>query len=120
MTIYELINPSDAIIFDAPDDDVATAAVTLVDDRLGWKNKTTGEEGGFIGVQAMVGTLPEDVVPALLEILSGRRVEVEEALYSFRYQGIQTSLNPIVDKAHGLAGVRAEIQGAASEEGVIK
>lgn len=120
MTIYELINPSDEIIFDAPDDEVATAAVTLVDDRFGWKNKTSGEEGGFIGVSAMVGALPEEAVLALVKVLADRRTEIEEALYSFRYVGIQTSLFSIVDKAHSLAGIRAEILAEEAPKDSVK
>lgn len=45
--LYELINPSDTICFEAPTDKIVDLVVLRLSGNFGWKNLDTGEEGGY-------------------------------------------------------------------------
>jgi hypothetical protein len=104
VTVYELINPSDKILFDAPSDAVACACAAVVGEGAyaAHVHETGVDVGGFalFGADDVRARLGGDIGRFLDEY----RAEIVAALRTFRYVRERTSLNRIVDYAHACAG----------------
>ena len=103
LTTYEVINPSDAVVLDAPSDAVTVAAVAI----LG-VGRYAAKREGFNGPLFLVGGQDEWFREhggglTCEAYLLANIAPIAAALKSARYLGQQTSLAPIVDNAHQLA-----------------
>lgn len=99
--IWDLINPSDGVLFDAPDREIAAIATWLLSPAYG--ASAVSEDGVEDVPIAMFGYPPDFDDDRIRRVFTERKPEVADALASFRYASKQTSLNPIIDEAHKLA-----------------
>ena len=100
---YELVNPSDEIYFDAPSDSIAFfCALVVGGGAYAAKRTDTGEViGGFylLGIEqeAVAKELGEPVEP----FIEANHEAINACFRSFRYIRERSSMNRIVDYAHG-------------------
>lgn len=91
MSAYNLVNPSDDIQFEAPDDAVAEAVATYISPMCGWETIDVEPQrcGGFLGMQGMGKSEDEAkaILAPVLAVLEGRPLEVATALESCEIQG---------------------------------
>lgn len=103
MKTYELVNPSDAIIFDAISEKIAFLSVMFLSQRYAARDLETGEIA--IGFYFM-GISSEEIDKQLGETLDTFVVknflDLANALHSFRYKTERSSMNEIVKRAHVL------------------
>ncbi len=106
MTEYELINPSDAVYFDAPEPVVAACAAALVGEGAYDAKGPEGSVGGLLlfGMQPFTSRYGDFGVA-----MEQHRDAIKAALRSFRIKGKRSSLNDIVRRAKILAGETAEV-----------
>ena len=99
---YELINPSDLIFFDACSDIVALFCVLMIISAYGAKNIETD----WTGPMYLFG-ITDDQLDIELEMdvdsfVNINREDINNCFQSFRYNSERSSMNNIVDRAHGL------------------
>lgn len=102
MNLYEIVNPSDAVTFRAPDDAVAQAAVLLVGNGA-YGLRAVSDDGGKRSVQSLLLFLSKDQVEQLFvewfgsgslkAFLDSRWAEVAAALASAQNLGPRERLN---------------------------
>jgi hypothetical protein len=101
---YEFINPSDGIVFDAPDDECAAiAAIVVGDGKCTAKRTDSGES--VIGFAFLVGDggFKEKYGRDLGDALEERAHDVVTACHSFRLiDGKRSSLSDWCGWAHGV------------------
>ena len=101
---YELINPSDAIFYDAPDAVHSAMATALLSSAYGGNCLENSEHsspifllgGASEWIEEKSGLTPDEFIEKNAQTL-------HDTLKSFRYEGERTSLNRIVDRAHEYA-----------------
>ena len=104
MTEYELVNPSDEIYFCACDDTIAFVCSLLMGQGYGAKRVDGAEFGHCFYLFGISEEAFEKEVGMPWKVfLEERRMDIATALQTFRYARERTSLNKIVDYAHGMA-----------------
>jgi hypothetical protein len=104
--VFELVNPSDEILFDAPDAKVAFVCALLVGSgAYPAKAKETGEDaGGFLLFAANADAEIESRLGMTGDqFVRENAVAVNACFKTFRYVRERTSMNRIVDYAHTLS-----------------
>jgi hypothetical protein len=104
MKTYEFINPSDAILFDAPDDECAALAALVVGSGQ-CSAKEVGSEFNVIGFAFLGGDggFKEIYGATAQERLTARIADVITAAHTFRIKsGERTSMNDFCGYAHSL------------------
>lgn len=103
MNTYELINPSDAIQFDAESDQIACAAAAAV--GQGMYAAHAVDDGHDVGGMALFGDdsdLKARLGGDIGAYFAANTPAIRAALRSFRYVTRRTSMSRIVDAAHNL------------------
>lgn len=99
MTTYELVNPHDPYVFDAPDNDIATAVVTVLGQFYGWQILGTNQTGGMLGFGGR-----DAEVEQLNVTLTERMGEVARALRTLvRTNPERSSLTDLLAEAADMA-----------------
>ena len=112
MTTYELINPSDPILFEAKNDLVASLSVILVNEHYGWTNMDTDESKMFLNMteEGFENYLGESIT----DFADKHYLEIAETLRSFKLNdetNERTSTNDIVSDAHAWAEEVKSLEG---------
>ena len=102
LVTYEVINPSDRVLLDATSDEIAVAAVCILGE-----GRYAAKRDGFSGPLFLFGGHDEWFVEHagldFSDYMAANLAEIGSALRSARYKTDRTSLNRIVDRAHGFA-----------------
>jgi len=101
---YELINPSDKIYFDADSDIVSFFCVVMISNgKFSAENTETGWSGAIYLFGISNDALEIELGMDVESFVNINREDINKCFKSFRYDSERSSMNKIVDYAHGLS-----------------